>query len=439
MIEKLKKSKYAFFIKKDDGNYIAYSSLTGAVIIFSDEEYINRLKVIISKDKIDDDINDDIIQLLKSKSMYINEKTDEYSLVRTMYEENIIRSTNALEVMLIVTKQCNFRCTYCGQPHENKQMQQHTYDCVYNFIVKQLETHGYKKVKITFFGGEPLIEYENIICFLKRIKKLSLESKIEYDAGMSTNGYLLTPQRFKELASLNCISYQISVDGMGYTHNQTRPLVNGKETWEKIIDNLKYMITTDFFFSVTLRTNFNIDIAESMVMFYEYIENNLNDKRIHIYYETIKDHGNKHTPLILTEAEGMILNIDITEIVRKHNLNCLNATIRTKPCSLICYASKPNFFLIDEDGVIKKCSHELDLSENQIGTFNPDGSFNVDFQAYGKWVYKDYLSVKICKKCKALPLCLGKRCPRNLVLGKTMHCNTELIESEIEGIIKAYY
>lgn len=31
-MKKLRKSKYAFFVKKENGNYIVYSSMSGAVI-----------------------------------------------------------------------------------------------------------------------------------------------------------------------------------------------------------------------------------------------------------------------------------------------------------------------------------------------------------------------------------------------------------------------
>ncbi len=439
-IDMLKKSKYAFFIKKDSRYYIVYSSLTGTVVVFDEDMFINKLIRIIENETIEDDLDEEVISVLKSKKILIDENTNEDILVRTIYEENIVRSTSVIELMLIVTKQCNFRCIYCGQPHENRRMSWQVYESIIMFIKTEIPKYSYKKIKVTFFGGEPLLEYDNIVCFLSKIKELSAEVQIEYEAGMSTNGYLLTPQKYDLLESLNCNSFQISIDGMDYTHDKTRPLVDGGCTWQRIIDNIKYMTTTDRYFSVTLRTNFNIDVAESMIELYDYIQCNLNDKRIHIYYETIKDQGNKDTPRILSAVEGMMLNIDLTRIVRERDLDCINTTIRTKPCSMICYASKPNFYIIDEDGALKKCSYDLNVPDNYIGELKADGTTEIDFERYGKWVYSDYLSLKACKKCKALPLCLGKRCPRNLAVpDKKMQCNTDIIENEIEGMIKAYY
>lgn len=39
-MRKLRKSKYAFFVKKENGNYIVYSSMSGAVIVLHEKKYI---------------------------------------------------------------------------------------------------------------------------------------------------------------------------------------------------------------------------------------------------------------------------------------------------------------------------------------------------------------------------------------------------------------
>lgn len=49
----LKKSKYSFFVRKENGSFIVYSSLSGAVILFHEERYINMLNDILNKDLIE--------------------------------------------------------------------------------------------------------------------------------------------------------------------------------------------------------------------------------------------------------------------------------------------------------------------------------------------------------------------------------------------------
>lgn len=387
--------------------------------------------------------NNKFFNLLLEKKIFIDEDLDEELVVRGIYEEHIIRS-NTLDIMLIVTQQCNFRCVYCGQPHLNKQMDDSNYQSVLNFIKNQLVKHSYKKVRVTFFGGEPLLESDKICEFLENLKKLlskisCRDNEITYEAGMSTNGYLLTPKLFERLSDLNCKFYQISVDGMPETHNQMRPLVSGEPTWSRIIGNLSYMITTDKNFNVTLRTNFNADVADSLVEFYKYINKNLNDNRINIYYETIKNQGNEKTPNTVCGIEELVFDVDIASIIKENHLICSNTTSRLLPCSWVCYASMPNYFIFKDDGNIIKCSFALESSKNIIGKLDPDGLFDTNFQNYYNWVYNDYLTSKQCKMCKALPLCFGKRCPKSKVEFGEMRCNIDAISAEIEGLLNSYY
>ncbi|MBE6798264.1 MAG: radical SAM protein [Ruminococcaceae bacterium] len=440
-MRKLQKSKYSFFVEKENGNYIAYSSLSGSVVHLHEEKYIEMLKSVLNRDSFEYEDND-FFNILTDNQIFVDENTDESLLVRHLYEEYINRS-DKLEIMLIVTRQCNFRCVYCGQPHVDEKMDSSDYQAILMFIENKLLTNKFNSVHVTFFGGEPLIEGEKICDFLKKLKsllaKLSTKRKeITFTAGMSTNGYLLTPKLFDKLIRLNCDSYQISIDGMSYTHDKMRPLASGKPSWERIIDNLKYMTSTNKPFRVTLRTNYNIDVAESLVEFYEFVGKNLKDDRINIYYETIKDHGNEQTPETVCGMEELVLDIDIAQLIKENGLTCSNTTTRLLPCSRICYASKPNHFIFDEKKQILKCSFALDSPENVIGQLKEDGTYSFNSNNYYNWVYNDYLAFEKCRECKALPLCFGKRCPKSIIQLGHAFCNTDIIHAEIEGFLNNF-
>lgn len=443
-MRQLRKSKYAFFVKKENGNYIVYSSLSGAVVVFNKNIYIKMLEFVLDKEIFNYE-NNDFFNLMIDKKIFIDEYTDESLLVRGLYEEQIIRS-NTLEIMLIVTRQCNFRCVYCGQPHLKENMDIKTYDSILKFVENQINSYGYSSVYVTFFGGEPLIASENICSFLEKLQtllsKLSTNEKtITYKAGMSTNGYLLTPKLFERLNMLKCNFYQISIDGMSETHDKFRPLVSGESTWQRIIDNLSYMVSTDKEFTIQLRTNFNVDVAESLIDFYRFVGENLNDRRINIYYESIKNQGNENTPDTICGMEELVLDVDIAQLIRENNLTCNNCTTRLMPCSQVCYASKPNYFIFDEKNQVLKCSFELDSpnTHNIIGILDEKGSLIENKNNYYNWVYKDYLTLDKCKNCKILPLCFGKRCPKALNKLGDMPCDINIIHAEVEGLLDSYY
>lgn len=337
--------------------------------------------------------------------------------------------------MLIVTRQCNFRCNYCGQQHEDKIMASEVYDYVLSLIEKKITKREYSSVSISFFGGEPLLAYNNIVKFLRKLNKLSIKYSFKYDSGMTTNAYLLTPNRFDTLVKLGCDSYQITVDGMDYIHNKNRHLRNYHPTWQKIIDNLKYMISTDYDFCISLRTNFNEDFLESADTFYEFVKNNLNDHRIEIYFETIKNHGNENTPNTLDTIGGIVAESEIAHILKSKNLHCSN--IFAKPCNYVCKASNPNFYVIDFDATLKKCSHLLDIEDNTVGYLDFNGKINIDEILLSKWNFSDYLSVDTCSDCKLHPLCFGKRCPIDLVKG-CFWCEKSVKETNLLELLRAY-
>lgn len=199
------------------------------------------------------------------------------------------------------------------------------------------------------------------------------------------------------------------------------------------------MVSTNEQFTVTLRTNFNTDVADSLVQFYKFIGKNLNDSRINIYYESIKNQGNKETPDTVCGIEELVFDVEIAQIIKENNLICNNSTTRLLPCSRVCYASRPNYFIFDEKSQILKCSFALESEGNVIGNLTEDGSNSFYANNYYQWVYNDYLMSDKCKECKALPLCFGKRCPKAIIESGKMQCNIELIEAEIEGLLDSYY
>lgn len=357
--------------------------------------------------------------------------------LRTMYENGVMRARD-VRIMLIVTRNCNFDCAYCGQKHENMVMPPVVYDSVYKFIEKKLYEKTVSGVELSFFGGEPLLAYSLIIKFLDKVKKLCKKYGVGFRASMTTNGYLLSLTRFKRLVECGCKHYQITIDGIADTHDKVRYLKGKRKTWDRIMGNLKDAITIDDDFSIILRTNYNEEIFNVMDILYQYVENEINDKRIKIYFESIKDHGNENCPDTIGQIEAIAYNEEIIGSIKRHGLQSANVLTRTTPYSWMCYASKPNFFIIDYNASVKKCSHQLDEEFNTIGTLDPDGNMIIDEYRHSKWIYQDYLSNNSCNECLIKPLCMGKRCPRQYILDGSRCITNTIDETDIKLEISSY-
>lgn len=138
--------------------------------------------------------------------MVVDDNIDEITFLNSNYfwfEHN-----SELSVMLIVTRKCNFRCSYCYEEYSNKDMSQNVFNDVTSFIIDQIKIHNYKNVYISFFGGEPTLMAKEINKFMSGLlsENRKLERPANIRAVMTTNGYLLSPKIIEEFISNKIVS-----------------------------------------------------------------------------------------------------------------------------------------------------------------------------------------------------------------------------------------
>lgn len=437
-MKKIRLSKYTFIIDKSENEVILYNSVTGAIIKLDNNEYITRIKELNAQKIVSLYEEDEFIKNMLEFGFLVDAELSEDAFVRSIYEKNIIKQ-EILNLCVIVTRQCNLRCLYCYEEHKNLRMSLGIYENILKYIEKCFESKKYKMANITFFGGEPLLEYDSIVKFLEKAMKIADKYNCIIGSGMSTNGYLLEPERFEKLYTLNCMGYQITLDGISKTHDKFRPLVNGDGTWNKIINNLKYMQKTDYNFTINLRTNFNDEVYKNIADFYKYIGENF-DERFSIYFEEIKRPTNNRNQFdVLNLTESAFTSIDISKMLKENNL--INSWIsqNTINCSRICDAAKLNHFAIDYNGNILKCTHVLDEPYNIIGKLEENGEMKIDERKQANWIAQGFENSEQCKNCKILPLCFGKKCTSNLAQGKELFCNHSIEEIKLIEMLKATF
>jgi sulfatase maturation enzyme AslB (radical SAM superfamily) len=80
----------------------------------------------------------------------------------------IIEETSLFNAVINVTDNCNLRCPYCFTEHNTRIIDLGTMKSAIMFIINQYENkkHNLKtnrKPGFTFFGGEPMLHFEDII------------------------------------------------------------------------------------------------------------------------------------------------------------------------------------------------------------------------------------------------------------------------------------
>ncbi len=294
-------------------------------------------------------------------------------------------SDELLELHLLPTEQCNFRCVYCYEDFLLGKMKPNIVNAIKQLITKRMP--NLKHLRISWFGGEPLAA-KNIVFDLTRFsKEIAEANRCKFTSGMTTNGYLLTPEVFEKLIEVQVNAFQISLDGPEEVHNKTRLRADGAGTFSKIWENLAYMAKTSHEFEVILRVHITPQNYHDMVRLIELIKANFSgDKRFSIFLKAIANLGgpNAGNFEILTgktKQEAMAhLQEFIKDAVQQHTLT------KNPNQHYICYASAPNAMVIRSDGSLAKCTVAFNDDRNCVGKINDDGTLTIDHEKIQPWL-----------------------------------------------------
>ena len=109
-------------------------------------------------------------------------------------------------LVLHLTEQCNLQCKYCFMTHGNERMSTNVAESAVDYLLQKCGEYAH----VTFFGGEPLLEFELIQHIVNYIRN---KSNVPVMMDIVTNGTLLTDDFF-EYAHKNGIRISISYDGL---------------------------------------------------------------------------------------------------------------------------------------------------------------------------------------------------------------------------------
>jgi uncharacterized protein len=137
---------------------------------------------------------------------------------------------------LCLTHNCNLRCRYCYAGDKvNRRMSSETARAALDFLAGQSESTSV----VTFFGGEPLLEFD-LIRECVEYGRRKFDRRIEYR--MSTNGTLLSPEILSFLKE-NRVYFVLSIDGHREQHDRARFYADGRGSHDKIVKNLKEILS----------------------------------------------------------------------------------------------------------------------------------------------------------------------------------------------------
>lgn len=326
-----------------------------------------------------------------------------------------------LDLLILPTYDCNFRCPYCFERHRlsrgeewlSRTMSKEMVDAIFNAVEREKE-RGVKARSCQLYGGEPFLEKnKELVRYI--VQKAS-------DAGMTlsavTNGYSL--ECFSDLLDKYPFeSMQITLDGVKEDNDRLRVYTGGGGSFEKILENTCLAVSKGI--KVSIRINTGLSNLERVHLLKKVFENRglTNSPGFNYYFAPTKGESQSDTNSTLScreIVEALIQNGFEKKEAMEHvsHYGTYMRGIRKlidkqeyfRPVDSHCGAEKM-MYLIDPEGSIYTCWDFAAVENMRVGRVDMENDkFAYNFTLL-QWNLRNVLKMPECMKCPYVFVCKG--------------------------------
>jgi uncharacterized protein len=407
-----KPSRFNVQASTTDGWLLLWNTYTGSMNAFKPEKREAVLGLISQKGFSGSE--EGINGYLEQRGYLVPMDADELRRVQYAFGQENHRN-DRLELILLPSEDCNFRCTYCYEGFRRGTMRPEVREGIKKLV--ESRANALREMTVSWFGGEPLYGMEAIEELAPFLAEITEREGIDYFSHMTTNAYLLTEDVVDRLLSWRITDFQITLDGLPEDHDRHRPRRDGGSTFQTIYDNLAKMAERDDEFSVVIRVNFAQSNVPGLEKFLELLQERFrDDDRFTISFHAVGRWGgdNDANLDVCGRGEAQAVHMKLKAAARTLGLR---VTSGWRPGaglgSQVCYAVRPYNFIIGAHGDLMKCTIDLDNKDrNLVGKLLPDGTLDLDLDKMALWTEPAFERDTGCQSCHMLPACQGVHCPK---------------------------
>jgi uncharacterized protein len=403
-----------------DPSRLLYSTRSGRTIKLKEHVYQSLRQADFSA------ISDDELSQLIELEVIVLANEDEFAEV---LERNIaaVSDSKHLNVTIQPTANCQLGCGYCGQVHKKKNVDEATSNKIVDRIIYNLQKNQFESINVQWYGGEPLMAHKEILSMSDRLMEYCRERGIGYGSDMITNGLSFKPNIFLKLLERKITHYQITLDGLGETHDVMRITKEGARTFDIIFRNILDVTSLPEFQENGCGISVRVNVTRSSAKYVEklidrLVQYDLHKKGVTIDFAAVHDWGDNNASQIgLSRDEFAAIEIEWLLYAMQKGFAFENFLPgkRTSPCMAV----QKDAEVYDADGNIYPCyefpytpafasddykvGHVDTIAETQ-GSMAVTRNFNAD-------VATDMVP---CGKCNLFPVC-GGGCPKQWYEKKT--------------------
>lgn len=183
-------------------------------------------------------------QAVKEIESEIEELKNAGLLYTPIKEEQPIKSDLVKALCLHICHDCNLSCKYCfaGKGKYKGKAEYMSFDVAKLAVDFLIKNSGNRKIlEMDFFGGEPLMNLDVVKQTVEYAKKEGAKAGKKFLFTLTTNGVLLNGDTAEWLNN-EMENVVLSLDGRKEVHDGVRQTINGKGSYEVIIDNIKRFV-----------------------------------------------------------------------------------------------------------------------------------------------------------------------------------------------------
>lgn len=425
------------FVFDNGGNYLLYNASSDEVIVMQEELYKLYMENLSHVENIQR-LHPEFYQCLLSKGAVVGDSCNESDSVIAKWKAMDAHS-KTFTITINPTMDCNMSCWYC---YEQRGVETKMGKDVVNSVLALLEKvcishNAYENIQLSFFGGEPLLYFEEIVHpLIKKTLDICKANGKELSVHFTTNGFLISKKMLESLGTIPT-SFQITLDGNATVHNKNKVVKGIIGTYGRTVSNIKACLEKGAI--VTVRLNF----TEASLPYFIDVLSDFSDMDA-----SLKKKMNFNFQRVWQDS-STVSEADLCMQVREIEKAFANQGFIMAPYSSNtfgrCYADMENSIVVNYDGNVFKCTAREFSHPNREGMICADGNIVWDDKhfdrkqvAYGN---------DGCRKCRVFPLChggcsqckletetSGKACLKGLSASEKL----QLVQNRIKDILLVY-
>lgn len=310
-----------------------------------------------------------------------------------------------LELLIMPTMECNFNCAYCFEHDRTGKMTPEVQRAVVDFVKDQYANRPFKTLKVSWYGGEPLLAIDVIENLSHELIAFCDEKAIEYWAVLISNSYLATPDIAAKLVEWRVFTDLVTIDGVGEVHDCHRCLKSGEPNFDVLMENVQGMLKAGMAVephSVTDRSNLEscLELA----------------KMLHADGMTMKcghlsDFGGGNSDNV-TEQFDLLTRSEYADacfdMLMAQNPTADDFAAAFEPLHIGCGAPIDRYYEIDELGNAYKCGSNINPDAILFNICEPPEQRTINRKVITHYCnYNPVAKGSACRTCSCLPICQG--------------------------------